>query len=69
MFRVQRSKSSILALASLTTACQGLTYHNPTGERFLRTSLGANICAVDASLARDRRREKGDRRQEIEDRR
>jgi len=34
--------TSSLALTLLTTGCQVLTYSSPTGERFTRSSLGAN---------------------------
>jgi hypothetical protein len=30
------------ALLTVCSACQVLTYHSPTGERFTRSSLGAN---------------------------
>jgi hypothetical protein len=41
-FRVFRVFCGLTCLAILATGCQVLTYTSPTGERFTRSSLGAN---------------------------
>jgi hypothetical protein len=41
-FRVVRVFSGLACLCVAVTGCQLLTYSSPTGERFTRSSLGAN---------------------------
>ena len=44
----------LTAFASFLCGCQVLTYTSPTGERFTRGSLGANIAVNSLTLESDR---------------
>ena len=55
--RLPGSLFALLALTTLltlaTTACQVLTYRSPSGERFMRSSVGANTSITSLSVDAD----------------
>ena len=45
--------AAVILAASLTTGCQVLTYRSPQGERFTRSSLGAQTAIQSLSVEAD----------------
>jgi hypothetical protein len=53
-FNLQRSTLTAVALAALVlTGCQVLTYTGPTGEKFMRGSVGAKTAIASLSVDSD----------------